>query len=77
MDTPNSNNQTNENVFILDRDQPSQRPSTPPPNYNIIIPPRIKITSEIIKTQDQHVILVHEEPPTDTTNAENKNKVKR
>ena len=74
------NDQTNDDVFILDWDlpaQPSQRPSTPPHKYNIFIPPRINITYEIIKTQDQHVLLVHEETPTDTTNAENENGVIR
>ena len=74
------NDQTNDDVFVLDRDMPaqlSQRPSTPPPNYNIITSPRINITYEIIKTQDQHVVLVHEEPPTDTTNAKNENGVIR
>ena len=70
------NYQTDDDVSIIDRDmpaQPSQRPSTPPPNYKIIIPPWINITYEIIKTQDQHVVLVHEEPPNDKTNVENEN----
>ena len=74
------NDQTNDDVFILDQDmpaQPSQKPNTPPPSYNIIIPSRINITYAIIKTQDQHVVLVHEEPPTDTTNVENENGVIR
>ena len=78
--TLNLNDQTNADIFILDRDQPaqsSQRPSTPQPNYNISIPPRINITYEIIKMQDQHVVLCHEEQPTDTTNAENENGVIR
>ena len=73
MENTIMNDQTNDDVFILDRDIPaqaSQSPSTPPPYDNIIIPARINITYEIIKTQDQQVVLVHEEPPTDTTNAE-------
>ena len=74
------NDQTDEDVFSLDRDQPApprQRPSTPPPNYGIIIPPRPNITYEIIKTKDQHVVLVHEEPHNDTTNKESESGVIR
>ena len=74
MYNPNLNDQTNENVFILDRDQPAQptqRPITPTPNYNIIIPLRTTITYEIVKTADLHVVRVHEQPPIDTTNVEN------
>ena len=74
MYNPNLNDQTNENVFILDRNQlaqPSQRPGTPTPNYNIITPPRTTITYDIVKTADLHVVLIHEQPPIDTTNVEN------
>ena len=70
MNHSNSNNQTNEDVFILDRDQPAQqrqRPSTPPPNYNIITTTQPTITYEIIKTEDLHV---HEQPIVNATNAE-------
>ena len=68
------NDQTNADIFILDRDQTlnvDQRPSTPTPSYLLLHQQRMTITYEIVKTQDQHVVLVHEEPPTDTTNAEN------
>ena len=68
--------QTYDDIFILDGDQThktDQRPSTPTPNYLLLHQQRMAITYEIIKTQDQHVVLVHEEPPTDTTNAENQN----
>ena len=69
-----ANNQSDEDVFILARDQPqqqqTQRPRTPPPNYNIISSQRINIFYEIVKTQDYHVVLVHEETPADTTNEE-------
>ena len=74
MNHPISNNQSGDDVFILERDQhqqqQSQRPGTPPPNYNIFIQQQIIITYEIIKSQDYHVVLVHEETPTDTTNEE-------
>ena len=61
----NSSDQTNKDVFILERDQPAQsrqRPDTPPPTYNIINPTQFTITYEIIKTEDLHVVLVHEQP---------------
>ena len=80
MYNSNSNDQTNEVVFILDRDQPAQprqRPSTPPPNYNIINPTQPTITYEIIKTEDLHVVLVHEQPLVSAINAENEQGVIR
>ena len=74
MNHPISNNQTDEDGFILERDQQQQQqaqmPGTLLPNCNIIIPQQINITYEIIKSQDYHVVLVHEETPTDTTNTE-------
>ena len=48
-----------------------ERQSTPPPNHLLLNQPRAAITYEIVKTQDQHVILVHEQPPIYTTNVEN------
>ena len=74
MHNSNSSDQTNEDVFILDRDQPAlprQRPSTPPPNYNIINRTQPTITYAIIETEDLHVVLVHEQPLVNTINAEN------
>ena len=76
----NSSDQTNEAVFILDRDQPApprQRPNTPPPNYNIFNPMQLTITYEIIKTEDLHVVLVHEQPLVNAINAENEQGVIR
>ena len=74
------NDQTNEDIFNLDRDQTNhsdERPSTPPPNHQVLYQLRAAITYEIIKTQDQHVVLVHEQPPVDTTNVENEQGIKR
>ena len=75
------NYQTNEDVFILDRDQqqqlPRQRPRTPPPNYRLIIHVRCPITYEIIKTEDQHIVLVHDNQTPQTTNNEDENRVIR
>ena len=74
------NDQTNEDVFILDRDQllqPRQRPSTPPPNHRIINPTQPIITYEIVRTEDLHVVLVHEQPLVDAINAENEQGVIR
>ena len=74
MYNSNSSDQTNEDVFILERDQqvqPRQRPNTPPPNYKIINPTQLTITYEIIKTEDLHVVLVHEQPFENAINAEN------
>ena len=61
-----------EDIFILDRDLPNQRPSTPPPNYNLINQTRNSIY-EIVKTEDQHVVLVHERTPINTTNEKKTN----
>ena len=80
MNHPNSNSKMDEDVFILERDQqqqPEQRASTPPPDYNLITARQISITYEIIKTQDYHVVLVHEETPADTTNTESETGVIR
>ena len=59
--------QTNEDTFILDRDQPEQRrqsPSTPLRNYSKLKQSRTTTTIyEIIKTLDQQVVLVHEQQP--------------
>ena len=68
------NEQTNEDIFILDRDQTNhsdEKPSTPSPNHLLLNQLRAATTYEIVKTQDQHVVLVHEPPPIDTTNVEN------
>ena len=73
MDNSHSNDQTNEDVFLLDRDQPAQlgqRPGTPPPNYNLINTAQHTITYEIIKTEDIHVVLVHEQPLVNAINVE-------
>ena len=73
MNHPISNNQDDEDVFILNRDQPAQsnqRADTPPPDYNLLTTRQINITYEIVKTQDYHVVLVHEQTPADTTNKE-------
>ena len=80
MYNSNSSDQTNEDVFILDRDQqaqPRQRPNTSPPNYNIINPMQLTIIYEIIKTEDLHVFLVHEQPLVNAINAENEQGVIR
>ena len=80
MQNSNSSDQTNEDVFILDRDQPAQprqRPNTPPPNYNINNPTQLTITYEIIKTEDLHVVLVLEQPLENAINAENEQGVIR
>ena len=80
MNDTTLNEQNNENVFILDRDQPQQprkRPSTPPPNYQLINPVRDPIIYEIIKTEDQHVVLVDESEPTNAINNKNKRGVIR
>ena len=69
-----------EDVFILERDQQlqsEQRAGTPPPDYNLITTRQINLTYEIIKTQDYHVVLVHEETPADTTNTESETGVIR
>ena len=74
MDNSHFNDQTNEDVFLLDRDQPAQprqRPGTPPPNYNLITTAQHTITYEIIKTEDIHVVLVHEQPIVNAINVEN------
>ena len=66
MYNSSSSDQTNEDVFILERDQPAQprqRPNTPPLNYNIINPTQVTITYEIFKTEDLQVVLVHEQRP--------------
>ena len=80
MNNPTSNDQLNEDTFILDRDQlqqPRQKPSTPSPNYQLINLERNSNIYEIIKTEDQHVVLVHESEPTDAINNENDNGVIR
>ena len=80
MDNSHSNDQTNEDVFLLDRDQPAQlrqRPGTPPPNYNLINTTQHTITYEIIKTEDIHVVLVHEQPLVNAINVENEQGVLR
>ena len=80
MYNSNSSDQTNEDVFILERDQPAQprqRPNTPPPNYIFINPTQLTITYEIIKTEDLHVVLVHEQPLENAINAENERGVIR
>ena len=80
MDNSHSNDQTNEDVFLLDRDQPAQlgqRPGTPPPNYNLINTAQHTITYEIIKTEDIHVVLVHEQPLVNAINVENEQGVIR
>ena len=80
MHNSNSSDQTNEDVFILDRDQseqPRQRPNTPPPNYNVINPMQLTISYEISKTEDLHVVLVHEQPLENAINAENEQGVIR
>ena len=80
MYNSNSSDQTNEDVFILDRDQPAQprqRPNTPSSNYNIINPRQLTITYEIIKTEELHVVLVHEQSLVNTINAENEQGVIR
>ena len=75
MNHPISNNQADEDVFILERDQQptpkEQRPSTPPPNYRIINPTQPAIVYEIVKTEDIHVVLVHEQPIANAINVEN------
>ena len=75
------NDQTNEDVFILDRDQQQrqsrQRPNTPPPNYRLINTVRRPITYEIIKTEDQHIVLVHDNQTPQTINNEDENRVIR
>ena len=80
MYNSNSSDQTNEDVFILERDQqahPRQRPITPPPNYNIINPMQLTITYEIIKTEDLPVVLVHEQSLEIAISAENEQGVIR
>ena len=80
MYNSNSSDQTNEDVFILERDQsvqPRQRPNTPPPNYNIINTTQLTITYEIIKTEDLHVVLVHEQQLENAINAESEQGVIR
>ena len=80
MNHTNSSSQINENVFILDRDeqqQPNQRPGTPPPNYQLINPARCPTIYEIIKTEDQHIVLVHDSQLPQMINEEAENKVIR
>ena len=80
MNHANSSSQINENVFILDRDeqqQPNQRPGTPPPNYQLINPARCPTIYEIIKTEDQHIVLVHDSQLPQMINEEAENKVIR
>ena len=81
MNHPISNNQADEDVFILERDQQptptEQRPSTPPPNYRIINPTQPAIVYEIVKTEDLHVVLVHEQPLVNALNVENEQGVIR
>ena len=80
MDNSHFNDQTNEDVFLLDRDQPAQlgqRPGTPPPNYNLINTAQHTITYEIIKTEDIHVVLVHEQPLVNAITVENEQGVIR
>ena len=80
MHNSNSSDQTNEDVLIVDRDQPAQprqRRNTLPPNYNIINPMQLTITYEIIKTEDLHVVLVHEQSLENGINAENEQGVIR
>ena len=67
------NEQSNEDILILDRHQPDhsiKRPSFPPRNYLVINPPRTTIIYEIAKTANQHVALVHERHPINTINVE-------
>ena len=74
------NDQTNADILILDRDQTlitEQRPSNGTLNYLLLRQQRTTTTYEIVKMQDQHVVLVHEEPPNDTTNVENENGIIR
>ena len=95
------NDQTNEDIFILDCDQTNhsderqstpppnhlllnqpraamdERQSIPPPNHLLLNQPRAAITYEIVNTQDQHVVLVREQSPIDTTNVENERGIKR
>ena len=74
------NDQTNEDVFFLDRDQqqqPRQRPSTPPPNYRLINPARRPTIYEIIRTEDQHFVLVHDNQTPQTINDEDENRAIR
>ena len=74
------NDQTKEDVFILDRDQqqqPRQRPNTPPPNYRLINPVRRPTIYEIIKSEDQHIVLVHDNQTPQTINDEAENRVIR
>ena len=78
MNNTTLNEQTNEDVFIIDRaqpQQPRQRPSTPPPNYQLNNPVRNPFIYEIIKTEDQHVVLVHEREPKNAINNENERRV--
>ena len=73
MNNTTLNEQTNEDIFILDLDQlnrSSERPSTPPPNDLLINQPRTAINYDIVKTANQHVVLVHKQQPIDTTNVE-------
>ena len=80
MYNSNSSDETNEDVFFLERDQPvppRQGPNTPPPSYNIINPTQLTITYEIIETEDLHVVLVHEQPFENAINAENEQGVIR
>ena len=65
--------QTNEDDFILDRDQRDQsrqRPSKSPPKHNLINPSQPTIIYEIVKTANQHVVLVRERRPITTVNVE-------
>ena len=60
-------------LTVIKKDNTDQRPSTPTPNNFLPQQQRMANTYEIVKTQDaRHVVLVvHEEPPVDTTNAKN------
>ena len=71
------NDQTKEDIFVLDREQqqPRLRPSTPPPNYRLINPVRRPIIYEIIKTEDQHIVLVQDNQTPQTINDEDENRV--
>ena len=62
MNNTTLNEQTNEDDLTIDRaqpQQPRQRPSTPAPSYQLYNPVRNPIIYEIIKTEDQHDVLVH------------------
>ena len=80
MNSSIQNELTNEDIFILDRDQSDQqrqRPNTSLPNCNVINPPRTTTTYEITRTADLHVVLVHEQQPITIINKENNHDVIR